>query len=312
MKWTKLHILSFLNIIVLLVILHSANCELDEDLNEVQNDVNEFLKHFKDKGRNGLYEEYEEIPLKPKSLGINLRPAYENIDANIVYGADQASNAYLLTEGPIKKDVSDFWRMVWDQFVMVIVMTSRTVDDYVKFAQYWPIETGTSLKIGENEFEIIATKITKFEDYIVTNMQLKNLKLDELREVTHFQYLFWPDFGVPKSPVSILHLLKHVNKRHEELSSLQPENFGKKMISPILIHCRAGLGRTGTFTTIDMAIRNFENDGDIDIQETLEHLRRQRPYTVETPEQYLFVHLVMVQYLIDHHYIQNTSVKLEL
>ena len=178
MKWTSSHILSFLNIIVLLVILHSVNCELDEDLNEVQNDVNEFLKHFKDKGRNGLYEEYEEIPLKPKSLGINLRPAYENIDANIVYGADQGSNAYLLTEGPIKKDVSDFWRMVWDQFVMVIVMTSRTVDDYVKFAQYWPIETGTSLKIGENEFEIIATKITKFEDYIVTNMQLKNLSAD--------------------------------------------------------------------------------------------------------------------------------------
>merc|ERR1712156_1272424 len=115
-------------------------------------------------------------------------------------------------------------------------------------------------------------------------------KGDETRRIFHYHFLGWPDHGTPEDPGSVLNFLHDVNIKQESL-----EGAG-----PIVVHCSAGIGRTGTFIVIDMIIDQIQTlglDCEIDIQRTIQMVRSQRSGMVQTEAQYKFVYMAVYHYI---------------
>ncbi|TRY78674.1 hypothetical protein TCAL_11593 [Tigriopus californicus] len=292
--------------------------------------LSEFIEHVRIKGRRGLYDEYGEIKNRPPMGTFNHARAFENqeknrytdvlcydhsrvqlqdgesdyINANFVDGYEQP-RAFISSQGPLPKTFPDFWRMVWEQHVLVIVMTTKTTErNRTKCGQYWPEDVGSSLKA--KPFEIHSEEIENCEDFYVTHLTLKNLETGEIRPVCHFQFVSWPDYGVPESALSMIIFLERVREKQASmLSDLSNEWQGHLLGPPIVVHCSAGIGRTGTFATLDIAIRKFEDIQKIDIRSTVEHIRAQRAFSIQMPDQYVFCHLAFLEYVVHKDYVEE-------
>lgn len=166
------------------------------------------------------------------------------INASFMDGYKQ-KNAYIGTQGPLEKTYGDFWRMVWEQNVLVIVMTTRTDEGgRRKCGQYWPQEEG-----GQEVYGYIAVvnhRVDNHAHYNQTTLELHNTETFEQRQVTHFQFLSWPDYGVPSSAVSLIDFLGAV--KHQQQWAVQAFGTqwrGHPLGPPMVVHCSAGIGRTG-------------------------------------------------------------------
>lgn len=192
---------------------------------------------------------------------------------------------------------------------MVIVMTTKTIERHrTKCGQYWPEDVGEALTISE-KFTVISTEVENCEDYIVTSLTLKNELTQESRLLSHFQFVSWPDYGVPDSALSMLAFLQRVREKQAELTRDLVEagdwQGGHELGPPMVIHCSAGIGRTGTFATLDMAIRKFEAEGCVDIRATVEQIRTQRAFSIQMPDQYVFCHLAFLEYVLNMEYVEE-------
>ncbi|KAL7745325.1 hypothetical protein ACLKA6_015345 [Drosophila palustris] len=217
------------------------------------------------------------------------------INANFVDGYKQ-KNAYISTQGPLPKTSQDFWRMIWEQHCLVIVMTTRVMErGRVKCGQYWEPTEDSSLEFGNYHVRTISVECN--EDYTVASLELRNLKTDEIRNVSHWQFTSWPDYGVPSSAMAMLNFLQKVRDKQAQLvRSLGDTWAGHVRGPPIVVHCSAGIGRTGTFITLDICISRLEDVGTADIRGTVEKIRSQRAYSIQMPDQYVFCHLALIEY----------------
>ena len=292
------------------------------------------------KGRRGLHEEYAEIKARAPSGTFNHARSLENaaknrytdvlcydhsrvilnpennesgsdyINANYVDGYKQPK-AFIFSQGPLPRTFSDIWQLVWEQQVMVIVMTTKTIERHrTKCGQYWPEDVGESLIIGENKFIVTSTQVENNEDFIVTFLELNNVETEEIRQIAHFQFVSWPDYGVPDSAMSMLTFLQRVREKQAELlaDSICKGTLnwtGHDLGPPMVIHCSAGIGRTGTFATLDMAIRKFEATGKVDIRATVEQIRTHRAFSIQMPDQYVFCHLAFLEYVLNMEYVEE-------
>ena len=310
-----------------------------EELNQISGmSLEEFIEHVRVKGRRGLHDEYAEIKARAPSGTFNHARSFENsvknrysdvlcydhsrvilnaenneskgdyINANYVDGYKQ-SKAFIFSQGPLPRTFVDFWQLVWEQKVMVIVMTTKTIERHrQKCGQYWPEDVGESLIIGENKFIVTSTQLENNEDFIVTFLELTHVETEEKREVVHFQFISWPDYGVPDSALSMLTFLQRVREKQNEMTGeLFASNSwkGHELGPPMVIHCSAGIGRTGTFATLDMAIRKFEATGKVDIRAIVEQIRSQRAFSIQMPDQYVFCHLAFLEYVLNMEYIEE-------
>ncbi|XP_034487528.1 tyrosine-protein phosphatase non-receptor type 9 isoform X2 [Drosophila innubila] len=217
------------------------------------------------------------------------------INANFVDGYKQ-KNAYISTQGPLPKTSQDFWRMIWEQHCLVIVMTTRVMErGRVKCGQYWEPTEDSSLEFGNYHVRTLSVECS--EDYTVASLELRNLKTDEIRNVSHWQFTSWPDYGVPSSAMAMLNFLQKVRDKQAQLvRSLGDTWAGHVRGPPIVVHCSAGIGRTGTFITLDICISRLEDVGTADIRGTVEKIRSQRAYSIQMPDQYVFCHLALIEY----------------
>ncbi|CAH1729580.1 unnamed protein product [Chironomus riparius] len=224
-------------------------------------------------------------------------PTNDYINANFVDGYKQ-KNAYISTQGPLPKTTPDFWQMVWDQQCLVIVMTTKTMErGRVKCHQYWePKEDET----GEHgNFKVKTTAIDSNENYSVASLEITNIKTDETRNVSHWQFTSWPDYGVPSSAMAMLTFLQRVREKQAEMvKELGDKWAGHHRGPPIIVHCSAGIGRTGTFITLDICISRLQDVGTVDIRGTVEKIRNQRAYSIQMPDQYVFCHLALIEYAL--------------
>lgn len=224
-------------------------------------------------------------------------PTSDYINANFVDGYKQR-NAYISTQGPLPKTAPDFWQMVWEQHCLVIVMTTRVLErGRVKCGQYWePSEAS----IGEHgNFSVKTLAIEANEDYTVASLEVKNLKTDETRNVSHWQFTSWPDYGVPSSAMAMLTFLQRVREEQASMVKALGDTWaGHPRGPPIIVHCSAGIGRTGTFITLDICISRLEDVGTADIRGTVEKIRSQRAYSIQMPDQYVFCHLALIEYAL--------------
>ncbi|XP_030647919.1 protein tyrosine phosphatase receptor type Fa isoform X2 [Chanos chanos] len=206
-------------------------------------------------------------------------PGSDYINANYIDGY-RKQNAYIATQGPLPETLSDFWRMVWEQRTSTIVMMTRLEEkSRVKCDQYWPsrgTETYGMIQVSMLDTVELAT-------YSVRTFALYKNGSSEKREVRQFQFMAWPDHGVPEYPTPILAFLRRVK-------ACNPPDAG-----PMVVHCSAGVGRTGCFIVIDAMLERMKHEKSVDIYGHVTCMRAQRNYMVQTEDQYIFIHEALLE-----------------
>ncbi|XP_037105846.1 receptor-type tyrosine-protein phosphatase C isoform X2 [Syngnathus acus] len=214
------------------------------------------------------------------------------INASFIDGYKE-SKKYIAAQGPKEETVVDFWRMIWEQRSSIIVMVTRCEEgNKNKCVQYWP-----SMNRETEIFEEFIVKIKSenhFPDYSIRRLSLTNRRENSEREVTHIQFISWPDHGVPEEPHLLLKLRRRVNA------------FKNVFSGPIVIHCSAGVGRTGTYISIDAMIECLEAESKVDIYGYVFKLRKQRCLMVQVEAQYILIH----QALVEHNQFGETEIAL--
>uniref|UniRef100_A0A8C8RES5 Receptor-type tyrosine-protein phosphatase C n=1 Tax=Pelusios castaneus TaxID=367368 RepID=A0A8C8RES5_9SAUR len=214
-------------------------------------------------------------------------PGSDYINASHIDGFKEPRK-YIAAQGPKEETTDDFWRMIWEQKATIIVMVTRCEENNRnKCAQYWPSTENSTATFGDIVVKSNESKMCP--DYIVQKLHITNVswsKKEKIpgRDVTHIQFTSWPDHGVPEDP----HLLLKLRRRVNALS-----NF---FSGPIVIHCSAGVGRTGTYIGIDAMLEGLEVEGRVDVYGYVVKLRRQRCLMVQVEAQYILIHQALVEY----------------
>ncbi|XP_063409389.1 tyrosine-protein phosphatase non-receptor type 11-like isoform X1 [Mytilus trossulus] len=228
------------------------------------------------------------------------------INGNLISTEDDnldLKKGYIATQGALPNTVVDFWRMVWQENCRTIVMTTKEVErGKVKAVRYWPgpdhpennLTQSWDVYDGKMTLKHISQK--QDTDFIYREFELyregrdgKQLESTP-RSIYHYHFLPWPDYGVPGDPGSVLNFLNIVNTKQDSI----------KEAGPVVVHCSAGIGRTGTFIVIDIILNQIKLFGlecEIDIQKTIQMVRSQRSGMVQTEAQYKFVYMAVLHYL---------------
>ncbi|XP_063978584.1 tyrosine-protein phosphatase corkscrew isoform X1 [Diachasmimorpha longicaudata] len=212
------------------------------------------------------------------------------------------NKCYIATQGCLPNTVQDFWHMVYQENIQVIVMTTKEMErGKNKCARYWP-EEGELSEYG-GEWKVCVLARTSTADYTLREFLLQGNKpnFTEPRRIYHYHFQAWPDHGVPSDPGCVLNFLHDVNARQESIAAaMSSSGQSLSSVGPILVHCSAGIGRTGTFIVIDMILDQIKRHGldcEIDIQRTIQRVRSQRSGMVQTEAQYKFVYLAVLHYI---------------
>lgn len=225
-------------------------------------------------------------------------PGSDYINANLIKGAS-GSRAYIASQGPLPTTVMDFWRMIWECEVQVIIMACNEKESgKYKCERYWPNE-GDKKQYGNITVELVKWK------QVCPDFLLRTLRArcgQEERTLCQFHYWSWPDHGVPTSVGPIVDLVRLVRdcQASEAL--------------PVLVHCSAGCGRTGTICAIDYVwglMRVGKLTDSFSLYQIIREMRMQRIAMVQTKEQYVLVHRVVAALfeqqlrIIDSHTYEN-------
>uniref|UniRef100_A0AAQ5YFA5 protein-tyrosine-phosphatase n=1 Tax=Amphiprion ocellaris TaxID=80972 RepID=A0AAQ5YFA5_AMPOC len=221
-------------------------------------------------------------------------PGSDYINANYIRVSllsirQENGKVFIATQGCLQNTVTDFWKMVYQENTHVIVMTTKEMErGRNKCVRYWPDLHGMK------EFgKVLVRNVDErpAQDYILRKLEVT--RLDRVRKavyIWHYQYLSWPDHGVPNEPGGVLWFLEEVNRTQSTI----PDT------GPIVVHCSAGIGRTGTIIVIDILIDIINRQGldcDIDIPKTIQRVRQQRSGMVQTEAQYKFIYMAVQQYI---------------
>ncbi|XP_063404690.1 receptor-type tyrosine-protein phosphatase beta-like [Mytilus trossulus] len=219
-----------------------------------------------------------------KLLPLDDEDGSDYINANYIPGFN-SKREYIATQGPLPSTKDDFWRMIWEQNVSVIVMLTQCVERGKRKCEcYWPECVKEPVYYGDLSIEI--ENESHLPEYVLRTITvtLGNIQ----KRIMHFLYLAWPDMGVPSSTDNMISLVKTVR------SHINPTMKG-----PMTVHCSAGVGRTGTFINVDVLLHQLDNDyNQIDIFGEVLNLRNNRCNMVQTEDQYVFIHHCISDYIL--------------
>ncbi|KAJ0036257.1 hypothetical protein NQD34_004934 [Periophthalmus magnuspinnatus] len=252
--------------------------------------------------------------------------ANDYINASLIT-VEEAQRKYILTQGPLPTTCGHFWEMVWEQRSRGVVMLNRVIEKgsgnyinndsfifthafivtltfmfaflaysklqfflfcaQIKCAQYWPQKEAKDAVFEDTNFKVTFVSEDVKSYYTVRQLELENLCTGETREILHFHYTTWPDFGVPESPASFLNFLYKVR----ESGCLNSDQ------GPVVVHCSAGIGRSGTFCLVDtcLILMSMRRDpSSVRIRDVLLEMRRHRMGLIQTADQLRFSYLAII------------------
>uniref|UniRef100_A0A673G3T4 Receptor-type tyrosine-protein phosphatase alpha n=1 Tax=Sinocyclocheilus rhinocerous TaxID=307959 RepID=A0A673G3T4_9TELE len=218
-------------------------------------------------------------------------PDSDFINASYINGY-QEKNKFTAAQGPKEETVNDFWRMIWEQNTATIVMVTNLKErKECKCAQYWPDQgcwTYGNIRVSVEDMMVLV-------DYTIRKFCIQQVRSSDKpqRLVTQFHFTSWPDFGVPFTPIGMLKFLKKVK-------TCNPQYAG-----PIVVHCSAGVGRTGTFIVIDAMLDMMGAERKVDVFGFVTRIRAQRCQMVQTDMQYVFI----FQALLEHYLYGDTELE---
>lgn len=209
------------------------------------------------------------------------------INANWINGEVEGSTKrYIACQAPLPTTIVDFWRMIFQVECSVIVMLTKLMErGRLKAHRYYPDEVGSTQQFGQ-------FTVTLVKAYEKDSIQVRTLKLalgkKEERTVTQLHYSDWPDFGTPENTQPLRTLISLTDMYQQLNDSGSPTG-------PIVSHCSAGLGRTGTFIAAHIILTRLQRGLPIDIHTTVALLRKQRDGMVQTKEQYYFIYQTIAE-----------------
>lgn len=216
------------------------------------------------------------------------------INANYMPGYT-SKREYIVTQGPLPSTRDDFWRMIWEQNIRNIVMLTRcTEKGREKCDHYWPPHSD-AMFYGDLQVAVLTE--TRFPSWSITEMKIAYGNVT--RPIRHFHFTAWPDFGVPERPQS---LIKFVRIVRDQMI---------RECGPMLVHCSAGVGRSGTFIVLDRLLQEIKERDTLDIFSIVHDLRKERVWMVQTEQQYVCVHqclLCVLEGREEEHVYQNVGI----
>uniref|UniRef100_A0A3B3YJH0 Receptor-type tyrosine-protein phosphatase epsilon n=1 Tax=Poecilia mexicana TaxID=48701 RepID=A0A3B3YJH0_9TELE len=246
--------------------------------------------------RLGLEEEFrvrrKELPVKHLNdfnrviLSVKRGQEFTDyINASFIDGYRQ-KDYFIATQGPLSHTVEDFWRMVWEWRCHSIVMLTELKErEQEKCFQYWPSEG--SITFGDYTVELkLETRGETFtrRDMVLSNKPVRHEK--QSQHVRHFHFHGWPEIGIPGEGRGMIDIIAAVQRQQQQSGN-----------RPIVVHCSAGAGRTGTFIALSNILERVKAEGLLDVFQTVKSLRMQRPHMVQTVEQYDFCYRVVQDFI---------------
>ncbi|XP_076402927.1 tyrosine-protein phosphatase non-receptor type 13 isoform X7 [Peromyscus maniculatus bairdii] len=192
---------------------------------------------------------------------------------------------YIACQGPLPTTVGDFWQMVWEQNSTVIAMMTQEVEgDKVKCQRYWPSILGTTTMANER-LRLALLRMQQLKGFVVRVLSLEDIQTGEVRHISHLNFTAWPDHDTPSQPDDLLTFISYMRHIHTS--------------GPVVTHCSAGIGRSGTLICIDVVLGLISQDLEFDISDLVRCMRLQRHGMVQTEGQYVFCYQVIL-YVLTH------------
>ncbi|ETE69261.1 Phosphotidylinositol phosphatase PTPRQ, partial [Ophiophagus hannah] len=208
-------------------------------------------------------------------------PGSDYINASYVSGY-LCPNEFIATQGPLPGTVGDFWRMVWETRAKTVVMLTQCYEKgRIRCHQYWPEDNIPVTVFGD----IVITKLVEDTQIDWTIRDLKIEKHGDCMMVRQCNFTAWPEHGVPETSASLIHFAKLVR------GSRSHDN------TPIIVHCSAGVGRTGVYIALDHLIQHINDHDFVDVYGLVAELRSERMCMVQNLAQYIFLHQCVLDLL---------------
>ncbi|XP_063111208.1 receptor-type tyrosine-protein phosphatase beta isoform X3 [Cavia porcellus] len=205
-------------------------------------------------------------------------PCSDYINASYIPG-NNFRREYIATQGPLPGTKDDFWKMAWEQNVLNIVMVTQCVEKgRVKCDHYWPADQD-SLYYGDLILQMLSESV--LPEWTIREFKIcSEEQLDVQRLIRHFHYTVWPDHGVPETTQSLIQFVRTVRDYINRTPGA----------GPTVVHCSAGVGRTGTFIALDRILQQLDSKDTVDIYGAVHDLRLHRVHMVQTECQYVYLH----------------------
>uniref|UniRef100_A0A8C9ABA1 Tyrosine-protein phosphatase non-receptor type 13 n=1 Tax=Prolemur simus TaxID=1328070 RepID=A0A8C9ABA1_PROSS len=190
---------------------------------------------------------------------------------------------YIACQGPLPTTVGDFWQMIWEQKSTVIAMMTQEVEgEKIKCQRYWPNVLGKTTMVNDR-LRLALVRMQQLKGFVVRAMTLEDIQTGEVRHISHLNFTAWPDHDTPSRPDDLLTFISYMRHIHRS--------------GPVVTHCSAGIGRSGTLICIDVVLGLITQDLDFDISDLVRCMRLQRHGMVQTEDQYIFCYQVILYVL---------------
>nr|XP_008265860.1 tyrosine-protein phosphatase non-receptor type 13 isoform X9 [Oryctolagus cuniculus] len=191
---------------------------------------------------------------------------------------------YIACQGPLPTTVGDFWQMIWEQNSSVIAMMTQEVEgEKIKCQRYWPNILGKTTMVNDDRLRLALVRVQQLKGFVLRAMTLEDIQTGERRHISHLNFTAWPDHDTPSRPDDLLTFISYMRHIHRS--------------GPIITHCSAGIGRSGTLICIDVILGLISQDLDFDISDVVRCMRLQRHGMVQTEDQYIFCYQVILYVL---------------
>nr|XP_038024383.1 phosphatidylinositol phosphatase PTPRQ isoform X4 [Anas platyrhynchos] len=208
-------------------------------------------------------------------------PGSDYINASYVSGY-LCPNEFIATQGPLPGTVGDFWRMVWETRAKTLVMLTQCFEKgRIRCHQYWPEDNKPVTVFGD----IVITKLMEDTQIDWTIRDLKIERHGDCMMVRQCNFTSWPEHGVPETTAPIIHFVKLIR------ASRAGDN------TPMVVHCSAGVGRTGVYIALDHLTQHVNDHDFVDIYGLVAELRSERMCMVQNLAQYIFLHQCVLDLL---------------